>query len=32
LDLLKEIQMYIGGSILGTILLIALVVFLLRRA
>jgi nitrate reductase gamma subunit len=30
-DLLLEIHMYIGG-ILGTILIIALVVYLLRRA
>ena len=29
---LKEIHMYIGGDILGTILVIALIVFLLRRA
>jgi hypothetical protein len=28
----KEIHMYIGGGILGTILIIALIVFLLRRA
>jgi hypothetical protein len=28
----KEIHMYIGGGILGTILVIALIVFLLRRA
>jgi O-antigen ligase len=28
----KEIDMYIGGGILGTILVIALIVFLLRRA
>ena len=27
-----EIHMYIGGGILGTILIIALIVFLLRRA
>jgi nitrate reductase gamma subunit len=29
---LKEILMYIGGGILGTILVIALIVFLVRRA
>jgi hypothetical protein len=29
---LEEIHMYIGGGILGTILVIALIVFLLRRA
>jgi hypothetical protein len=29
---IKEIHMYIGGGILGTILVIALIVFLLRRA
>jgi hypothetical protein len=29
---LAEIHMYIGGGLLGTILLIALIVFLLRRA
>jgi len=28
---LKEIHMYIGGGILGTVLLIILVVYLLRR-
>jgi nitrate reductase gamma subunit len=32
LDLLKGNYMYIGGGILGTILIIALIVFLLRRA
>jgi hypothetical protein len=30
--LTKEIHMYIGGGILGTILVIALIVFLVRRA
>jgi nitrate reductase gamma subunit len=29
---LKEIQMYYGGGILGTILIIALIVFLVRRS
>jgi nitrate reductase gamma subunit len=29
---LKEIHMYIGGGLLGAILVIALIVFLLRRA
>lgn len=29
---LMEIDMYIGGGILGTILIIALIIFLLRRA
>jgi hypothetical protein len=28
----KETYMYIGGGILGTILVIALIVFVLRRA
>lgn len=32
LDKLTEIHMYIGGGILGTILIIALIVYLLRRA
>lgn len=27
-----EIHMYIGGGILGTILIIAVIIFLLRRA
>jgi hypothetical protein len=27
-----EISMYIGGGVLGTILLLALIVFLVRRA
>jgi len=31
-DRLTEIHMYIGGGILGTILIIALVIYLLRRA
>lgn len=31
-DKLTEMHMYIGGGLLGTILLIALIVFLLRRA
>ena len=29
---LKEINMYIGGGLLGAILVVALIVFLLRRA
>lgn len=32
LDKLTEIHMYIGGGLLGTILIIALIVYLLRRA
>jgi nitrate reductase gamma subunit len=28
----KEIYMYIGGGILGTILVVALIIFVLRRA
>jgi nitrate reductase gamma subunit len=29
---LPEIHMYIGGGLLGTVLIIALIIFLLRRA
>ena len=32
LDELLEIPMYIGGGLLGTVLLVVLVVYLLRRA
>lgn len=32
LDLKTEIIMYIGGGILGTILLVALIVWVIRRA
>jgi hypothetical protein len=30
--LLKETHMYIGGGILGTILVVALIIYVLRRA
>jgi hypothetical protein len=29
---IKEIQMYYGGGLLGTILIVALIVFLVRRS
>jgi|HubBroStandDraft_1064217.scaffolds.fasta_scaffold00099_31 hypothetical protein len=32
LGLYEEIHMYIGGGILGTILVLAAIIFLLRRA
>jgi nitrate reductase gamma subunit len=31
-EALKEIHMYYGGGILGTILIVALIVFLVRRS
>jgi nitrate reductase gamma subunit len=31
-EVVKEIHMYFGGGILGTILIIALIVFLVRRS
>jgi hypothetical protein len=32
LDELPEVHMYIGGGLLGTVLLVVLIVFLMRRA